>query len=76
MNEKKWLLSMKLNEAPRWWMAMNLYPMLSWILIWPAKAYLGYWFGIFFFGNWALGTSIYIYILMFHSYQYPCKRSK
>ena len=71
---KKMLLHMTWSEVPIWSYALVAWIVLSWILMWPAKAYISTFAGNFLFGNWALGTVIFVIILMFFPYQYPRKK--
>lgn len=72
--KKKWLLHMKWSEIPTWYLAVMIWPFLTWILMWPVKAYVGYTAGMVMLGVWIVGTLANIIILGFFSHQYPRKK--
>ena len=71
---KKPLILMTWSEIPIWFVAVSIYPVISFILMWIAKVYINQLTAYFFFANWALGTFIYIFVLIFFPNQYPRKK--
>ena len=41
MKEKKWIMEMTWKEVPYWLYSLMIGTVGAWILMWPAKAYLG-----------------------------------
>jgi len=75
-NQKKWIVNMSWGELPIWFYSLVTGTFFSWLLMWPAKIYVGKWLVVVFFSLWAIGTFSIFIVGLFFPYQYPRNRKK
>ena len=73
MKEKIWIFDMTWSNTPFWLYAVGLFPILSFAMMWVAKAYVWKVAMFLSFLGFGLGTIAFLILGMFFSYQYPRK---